>query len=160
MQSVLDLGTGSGVQLLGQLDSAENIVATDVHERALALAQATIATTDAQNVEFRHGSWFEPVEGESFDRIVANPPFVVGLPEVGHVYRDSGLNLDGASELVISQAVEHLNPGGTAHLLAAWIHSSDEAWQQRVASGFRALVLAPGSCSEMSQIQHCMFQHG
>lgn len=134
VQSVLDLGTGSGVQLLGQLDSAENIVATDVHERALALAQATIATTDAQNVEFRHGSWFEPVEGESFDRIVANPPFVVGLPEVGHVYRDSGLNLDGASELVISQAVEHLNPGGTAHLLAAWIHSSDEAWQQRVAS--------------------------
>ncbi|MFH0410716.1 methyltransferase [Corynebacterium sp. L4756] len=132
--SVLDLGTGSGVQLLGQLDSAERIVATDVHERALALAQATIATTDAKNVEFRHGSWFEPVAGEKFDRIVANPPFVVGLPEVGHVYRDSGLNLDGASELVVSQAAEHLNEGGTAHLLAAWIHTSDNAWQQRVAS--------------------------
>ncbi|MDN6273922.1 MAG: class I SAM-dependent methyltransferase [Corynebacterium casei] len=134
VHSVLDLGTGSGVQLLGQLGSAENIVATDVHERALALAQATIATTGAKNVDFRHGSWFEPVAGEHFDRIVANPPFVVGLPEVGHVYRDSGLNLDGASELVISEAAEHLNPGGTAHLLAAWVHTSDGAWQQRVAS--------------------------
>ncbi|WP_347285564.1 class I SAM-dependent methyltransferase, partial [Corynebacterium stationis] len=111
VQSVLDLGTGSGVQLLGQIDSAQHIVATDVHERALALAQATIATTGAQHVEFRHGSWFEPIGGEKFDRIVANPPFVVGLPEVGHVYRDSGLNLDGASELVVSQAAEHLTPG-------------------------------------------------
>ena len=58
----------------------------------------------------------------------------MGLPEVGHVYRDSGLNLDAASELVISQAAEHLTPGGTAHLLAAWVHRGEESWQQRVAS--------------------------
>src|SRR5690625_2989382 len=50
VHSVLDLGTGSGVQLLGQINSAQHIVATDVHERALALAQATIATTGAQHV--------------------------------------------------------------------------------------------------------------
>ncbi|OFK26913.1 rRNA methyltransferase [Corynebacterium sp. HMSC062E11] len=135
VSSVLDLGTGSGVQILGQLESAERIVATDVHERALQLARATVAAAGAENrVELRQGSWFEPVRHESFDRIVANPPFVVGLPEVGHVYRDSGLNLDGASELVISQAVEHLNPGGTAHILAAWVHQGDKSWQQRVAS--------------------------
>ena len=133
--SMLDLGTGSGVQLLGQLDSAERIVATDVHERALDLARATVAAADAtQRVDLRGGSWFEPVAGERFDRIVANPPFVVGLPEVGHVYRDSGLNLDGASELVVSQVTEHLNPGGTAHLLAAWVHQGEESWQQRIAS--------------------------
>lgn len=135
VSSVLDLGTGSGVQILGQLESAEKIVATDVHERALQLARATVAAAGAENrVELRQGSWFEPVQHESFDRIVANPPFVVGLPKVGHVYRDSGLNLDGASELVISQAVEHLNPGGTAHILAAWVHQGDKSWQQRVAS--------------------------
>ena len=96
--SVLDLGTGSGVQLLGQLDCAEKITATDVHERALELAEATIAATgDSEKVELLQGSWFAPVAGRRFDRLVANPPFVVGLPEVGHVYRDSGLNLDGAS---------------------------------------------------------------
>lgn len=135
VSSVLDLGTGSGVQLLGQLDSAEHIVATDVHERALDLARATVAAAGATSrVELCQGSWFEPVAGERFDRIVANPPFVVGLPEVGHVYRDSGLNLDGASELVVSQAAEHLTPGGTAHLLAAWVHQGEESWQQRVAS--------------------------
>lgn len=131
--SVLDLGTGSGVQALGQFGLAESITATDVHPRALDLAEATFAGAGAP-VELLEGPWFEPVAGRTFDRIVANPPFVVGLPEVGHVYRDSGLNLDGASELVISRAPAHLAPGGTAHLLAAWVHTPEQSWAQRVAS--------------------------
>ena len=131
--SVLDLGTGSGVQALGQFGLAESITATDVHPRALDLAEATFAGADAP-VELLEGPWFEPVAGRTFDRIVANPPFVVGLPEVGHVYRDSGLNLDGASELVVSRTPEFLAPGGTAHLLAAWVHTPDQSWAQRVAS--------------------------
>lgn len=143
VESVLDLGTGSGVQLLGQLGNSTRVVATDVHARALELARATVAAAGAtERVDLRQGSWFEPVDGERFDRIVANPPFVVGLPTVGHVYRDSGLNLDGASELVISQAPEHLNPGGTAHLLAAWVHQGDVPWQQRVASWLPATGVA------------------
>lgn len=138
VESVLDLGTGSGIQTLGQLSFAQRIVATDVHPRALDLAEATLAgeAGDANNadVSLREGSWFEPAGGERFDRIVSNPPFVVGLPEVGHVYRDSGLNLDGATELVVSQSPSHLNEGGVAHILGAWIHVAGESWQQRVAS--------------------------
>lgn len=135
VSTVLDLGTGSGVQTLGQLCCAQTVTATDVHPRALSLARATLAAAgESSRVELLEGSWFEPVAGRKFDRIVSNPPFVVGLPEVGHVYRDSGLDLDGASQLVVSQAPEHLNPGGTAHLLAAWVHQGDQPWQQRVAS--------------------------
>ncbi len=133
VDTVLDLGTGSGVQALGQVGIAAHITATDIHPRALELAAATFAGADA-HVELLQGPWFEPVAGRTFDRIVANPPFVVGLPEVGHVYRDSGLNLDGASELVVSQAADHLAPGGTAHLLAAWVHTHEESWASRVAS--------------------------
>ena len=135
VESVLDLGTGSGVQALGQLECADAVTATDVHGPALDLAEATFAANDAaERVELLQGPWFEPVAGRRFDRIVANPPFVVGLPEVGHVYRDSGLNLDEASELVVSQAAEHLTEGGTAHLLAAWIHPAGGSWRNRVAS--------------------------
>lgn len=132
VESLLDLGTGSGVQILGQLGVVKRAVGTDVHPRALDFARATLA--GEPGVELREGSWFEPVAGEKFDRIVANPPFVVGLPSIGHVYRDSGLSLDGASELVVSQLAEHLNPGGTAHVLAAWVHTDKERWQTRVAS--------------------------
>lgn len=133
--TVLDLGTGSGVQVLGQLGCAESVTATDVSERALTLARATVAAAGASDrVELKEGSWFEPVAGRRFDRVVANPPFVVGLPEVGHVYRDSGMELDGASQKVVSEVTDYLNPGGTAHLLAAWVHRTDENWAQRVAS--------------------------
>lgn len=134
VDSVLDLGTGSGVQLLGQIGHTTSLTATDVHPRAIALAEATLAANEIDEVELLTGSWFEPVVGRRFDRIVSNPPFVVGLPEVGHVYRDSGLNLDGASELVVSSAPEYLAEGGTAHLLAAWIHPNDGSWRQRLAS--------------------------
>ena len=82
VDTVLDLGTGSGVQALGQLGTAEQVTATDIHPRALELAAATFAGAGAQ-VELLQGAWFEPVAGRRFDRIVANPPFVVGLPEVG-----------------------------------------------------------------------------
>ena len=133
--SVLDLGTGSGVQILGQADSAQKVTATDVSTRALALADATIRGANiADKVELRAGSWFEPVVGKRFDRIVANPPFVVGSTEIMHTYRDSGLDLDGASELVVSEVADYLAPGGSAYLLASWAHSGEIPWQHRVAS--------------------------
>lgn len=139
--SVLDLGTGSGVQALGQLDCAGAITATDPHPRALDLAEATLTAARAADVaaapasvELLEGPWFEPVAGRHFDRIIANPPFVVGLPEVGHIYRDSGMDLDGATRLVVEQAPRHLAEDGSAYLLGAWVHTTDSSWEQRVAS--------------------------
>lgn len=134
VERALDLGTGSGVQALAQAGCAAKVVATDIHPRALELAKATLAANGVDNVELRTGAWFEPVAGETFDRIVANPPFVVGLPEVGYVYRDSGLTLDGATELVVGQAPDYLAADGTACILGAWVHTLDQPWQNRVAS--------------------------
>ena len=141
--TVLDLGAGCGVQALGQ-HRAASIVATDVHPRACIYAEATLAAAGLRGVsgdagadavaEVIEGSWFQPVAGRRFDRIVANPPFVVGVPEVGHVYRDSGLDLDGATELMLREVPDHLEPDGTAHLLGAWVHPDGGDWATRVAS--------------------------
>ena len=155
VESVLDLGTGSGVQLLGQLGSAASVTGTDIHPRALDFARATVAgatvagatvagattadgaadDTPGPQVELLTGPWFEPVSGRTFDRVTANPPFVVGPPEVDHIYRDSGLALDGATQKVASEVVDYLAPHGTAHLLGAWVHTAEGgSWRQRVAS--------------------------
>ncbi|GAB2672472.1 methyltransferase [Gordonia jinhuaensis] len=132
---VLDLGTGCGVQAVAALDYADHVTATDITDRSLAMARAGLAINriDATQVDLARGPWFEPVAGQRFDRIVANPPFVVGPPRVTHSYRDSGLDLDGASQIVISQAADHLTEGGTASLLASWAITSDD-WRERVAS--------------------------
>lgn len=146
---LLDLGTGSGV--LALVLPADETVATDIHGRALDFARASecsVPRTDRDRapVDWRAGSWFDPVDGELFDRIVSNPPFVVGDGDVGHIYRDSGLTLDGASRLVVAGAAEHLSPGGTAHLLGAWATGFTESPASRVASwlpdnGVRAWVV-------------------
>ncbi|WP_159838074.1 DUF7782 domain-containing protein [Nocardia sp. CY41] len=131
--TVLDLGTGCGVQAVHAASYAQRVTATDVNPRALWLAEATAALNEL-DVELVEGSWFEPVRGRRFDQVVANPPFVVGPGRVEHTYRDSGLALDGASKLVISQAADLLVPGGTAAMLAAWAHVEDEDWRGRVSS--------------------------
>ncbi|WP_345496589.1 DUF7782 domain-containing protein [Nocardia callitridis] len=131
--SVLDLGTGCGIQAVHAASYAEQVTGTDVSARALWLAEATAALNGIE-LALHEGSWFEPVAGRRFDQVVANPPFVVGPARIEHTYRDSGLALDGASELVISGAPDLLAPGGTAAMLAAWVHVDGEDWRHRVSS--------------------------
>lgn len=134
VRTALDLGTGCGVQALHLDAHCEHIVATDTNERALALAAAT-ARLNGMSWELRGGSLFEPVAGERFDLIVSNPPFVVGAGILDYSYRDSGMVGDGLSETLIRQVGDHLEPGGTAQIMANWIVRSGEedgAWQRRV----------------------------
>lgn len=148
VSTVLDLGCGSGIQLLGQAHCAEQLIGTDISARALEFAHATAAANGIY-CDLRQGAWFEPLAGEQVDRIVANPPFVVGPPSIRHVYRDSGEDLDGATAKVVQQSCAHLNPGGTAHLLGAWVYTDENnpvSWQARVrswipSSGINAWVL-------------------
>lgn len=130
---VLDVGTGCGVQAVHAASYARTVTGTDISERSMLLASAT-SVLNGLDIELLQGSWFEPVRGRTFDRIVANPPFVVGLGTVSHSYRDSGLDLDGASKLMIEQAPAYLTLGGTAVLLASWLHVDGEDWRTRVAS--------------------------
>ncbi len=132
-EHVLDVGTGCGVQAVHAAAYARAVTGTDISPRSTMLASATAALNEL-SVELLQGSWFEPVTGRTFDRIVANPPFVVGLGTVDHTYRDSGLDLDGASQLMVEQAPDYLRAGGTAAILASWVHIDGQDWRARVAS--------------------------
>ena len=106
-------------------------MATDVTERALGVARLNLELNDVTNVELREGSLFEPVEGELFDLIVSNPPFVVS-PDTDLIFRDAGLEGDEISRLVARGAAEHLEPGGFASMLICWGHGAGDDWSERV----------------------------
>lgn len=129
--TVLDLGTGCGVQALHASTHARTVTATDVSARALALARATFWLNEVE-VETVRGEWFEPVAGRRFDQVVCNPPFVVGPARVDYTYRDSGLAGDGASAMMVRRLPAHLTEGGVGHLLASWLHRAGEDWADRV----------------------------
>jgi methylase of polypeptide subunit release factors len=123
VDSVLDLGTGCGIQALHARRFARRVVATDISERALGFARLNAELNGVDGIEFRLGSLYEPVAGERFDRIVSNPPFVItprtpGVPE--YEYRDGGLEGDALVASVVAGAARHLEPGGTAQLLGNW----------------------------------------
>ncbi len=128
VERALDLGTGSGIQALLASRHANNVVATDVNRRALEFA-ALNASLNGRSLDLREGSLFEPVAGESFDLIVANPPFVVS-PDSDFVYRDSTLPSDELCREVVRGAAAHLRPGGFATVLCNWIcREPDERWE-------------------------------
>jgi methylase of polypeptide subunit release factors len=126
----LDVGTGSGIQALYLSGHADAVVATDVSDRALRLA-ATTAALSGLSWDLRVGSLLDPVAGETFDLIVANPPFVVSAGGEW-TYRDSGLAGDALSEHLVRAIPRALAPGGSAHLLANWIVPADGDWAGRV----------------------------
>ena len=146
----LDLGTGCGVQSLHLADHARDVVATDVNQRALAMTRLNAALNEVA-VDVRSGSLFDPVRSDEFDLLVTNPPFVVS-PGTGEllVYRDSGLPGDEMVRRVVTGAPAHLAPGGTAQVLANWVHVEGVPWQDRVA---RWLLPAEGRSCEAWVVQ-------
>ncbi|MGN8049144.1 DUF7059 domain-containing protein [Curtobacterium sp. 22159] len=123
VRRVLDLGTGCGVQAMHARRFADEVVATDISQRALDIARFNAQLNGIDGIEFRLGSLFEPVAGERFDRIVSNPPFVItprreGVPS--YEYRDGGMVGDALVETVLRGLGDHLEPGGTAQLLGNW----------------------------------------
>jgi release factor glutamine methyltransferase len=118
--SALDLGTGSGAIALAlkRMRPKARVVAVEASAAALVIARRN-AVKHALEIEFRHGRWLEPLAGERFDLIVANPPYVaegdahladlVFEPRSALVSGPDGLD---AIREIARDAPRHLCPGG------------------------------------------------
>ncbi|MFF4015174.1 methyltransferase [Streptomyces sp. NPDC001843] len=132
--AALDLGTGSGIQALHATRHATRVTATDLNPRALHFTALTLALSGVPAADLRQGSLFEPVkEGERYDLIVSNPPFVIS-PAARLTYRDGGMGGDDLCRSLVQGAGERLSEGGFAQFLANWQHVEGEDWQDRLRS--------------------------
>ena len=119
--TVLDVGTGSGALAVAiSLLSRAQVTAVDVSEAALTIARANAWRLGA-DIRFLLGDLYAPVEGERFDMIVSNPPYIPRaqmahlMPEVR---REPVQALCGGEDgldyyrFLTAGAPEHLTPGG------------------------------------------------
>ena len=119
--SVLDMGTGSGAIVVAMAHSRPDamVTALDVSQDALAVAARNAQRNNAK-VRFLHSDWYAAVEGEQFDLIVSNPPYIADgdrhLSEGDLRFEPSGALTDfsdGLSALrtIIAGAPSKLAPG-------------------------------------------------
>ena len=142
---VADLGTGTGaiaLSLASERPQAQ-VVATDVSADALAVARANGVSNAVANVEFRHGSWWAPLQGERFHLVASNPPYIADgdahLVQGDLRFEPPPALSSGADGLeaireIVGDASTHLMPGGWLLL--------EHGWDQ--AAAIRALMTAAG----------------
>lgn len=118
--TVLDLGTGSGAIALAlqHRHPAARLIAVDRSEAALAVARDNGRRLGLA-VDWRLGSWFEPLAGQRVDLIVSNPPYIRADDPHLAALRHEPLEAlvageDGLADLraLIAGAPDHLHDGG------------------------------------------------
>lgn len=150
---VLDLGTGTGAIALAIAKNRPQaqVTAVDFSTEALSIAKENAQNLDLARVRFIQSDWFSSLQGEKFDVIVSNPPYIaendVHLTQ-GDLRFEPLTALasgkDGLEDIrrIIQAAPSHLNPNGWLMLE----HGYDQA--EKVAEllrlhGFERISHAP-----------------
>ncbi|CCH76681.1 putative transferase [Nostocoides japonicum T1-X7] len=141
--TAVDLGTGCGVQALHLSGHAREVTVTDTSRRALAYARFN-AALNGQTWRVLEGDLLTPVEGERFDLVVSNPPFVItprGADVPVFEYRDGGRAGDDVVAELVRGVGSLLRPGGVAQLLGNWEVPAGADWRDRVGEWVRGTGL-------------------
>jgi release factor glutamine methyltransferase len=104
-ETVLDIGTGSGVQAVFAADMASSVLATDISVEAVEVARLNIKRHGlSKKIEVRQGDLFAPVnKDEKFDVILFN---------IAYPYNEKNQGLWKVHERFFAEAGKHLKPGG------------------------------------------------
>jgi len=144
---VLDLCTGSGCIAIATAHYHPHwdVTGADINDAALSLAEENKARLHADNVTLRKSDLFAGLQGEVYDLIVTNPPYVTDdetdalpreyshEPELGLRAGHDGLDL---ALRILRDAPEHLSADGllicevgeAEHALAALLPQLPMAW--------------------------------
>jgi methylase of polypeptide subunit release factors len=105
VKRALDLGCGAGTLALAL--EADEVVATDVSERAVRFGRLN-AALNGKTIDFRVGSLGDPIAGERFDLAVCQPPFVPRAEGVKHAtYMHGGPRGDEIARAMIQVVRAH-----------------------------------------------------
>ena len=115
VRNALDLCSGSGVAALCLSRIAERVDAVEIVPQVADAARINVALADREDrVTVHCGSLYEPLQGQKFDLIIANPPFVPGTWDFAGdpVGAGGGDGLDVARD-IWRGARDHLQPSGS-----------------------------------------------
>ena len=129
---VLELCAGTGVAaLLAARQNASEAWATDITDRSVYFEQWNAALNGFPNVRAIRSDAWNALEGETFDRVYAHPPYVPALTHV-YDYRDAGEDGEHVSRRIVQGLPAHLRPGGRASITCALTDRTGAPIEQRI----------------------------
>ena len=151
-EKILDIGTGSGCIACSIAKAIDgNILGVDISKEALEVANQNAKRLILdKRVSFKESDLFSNLEGEKFDIIVSNPPYIPPQ-EKAHIQKevlkepdlalytkdDKGLEF---YEKIIQNAPKHLNPKGYI-LFELGIGQSEDVKNLLVQNGFKNIEI-------------------
>ena len=146
-QSVLEIGTGSGIVAMYASRLTDDITVTDIHFDACELARKNFAENGIENIEILWGNLFEVVENRKFDVILFNTPYLPTeddevLDNTINYAFDGGLNGRKVIDLFLNEVKNHLNDGGIVQMIQSSLSGNDETLARLDDMGFIAEIAA------------------
>ncbi len=147
--NVLDIGTGTGIQAITASKKADEVIASDINQKALEDAQLNIEIEKSKNITLIKSNLFNKIPKQKFDLIIFNPPY---LPEEKNIEDPALFSAKRGTETTtkfLNTITDFLKPDGIILLI-----SSSLANQNNILETIKNNLLV----SEVLETQHIFFE--
>ena len=146
-QSVLEIGTGSGIVAMYASRLTDSITVTDINSDACLLADRNFKDNNIGNIEILFGNLFEPVKTRKFDVILFNTPYLPTeedevIDDTINYAFDGGLNGRKVIDVFLDEVGNHLNDGGIVQMIQSSLSGTRETLDKFDELGFIAEIKA------------------
>ncbi len=130
-EDFLELCAGTAPAALLAARSTKNVWATDIAERSIDFAKFNAALNGITNVRFAQGDLYQPVDGHSFDRIAAHPPYVPVL-QPAEIFYGGGESGEEITKRIIAELPPKLKLGGRLYCRTLGIEQPGQSFESRI----------------------------
>jgi SAM-dependent methyltransferase len=126
----VDLCSGSGIGALVLSRSVKRSTASDITPRATHFARFNQLLNRCGNVDVVCGDLYEAVQGRTFDRIVAHPPYIPAIRNTV-IWRDGGDTGEAIVQRVVEGLPDYLRPGGSCLMVCLGLDTREGQFEER-----------------------------
>ena len=144
-QSVLEIGTGSGLVSMYASLLTDDVTATDINYNALELAEKNFKLNNIGTIKLEFGDLFEPVKDKKFDVILFNTPYLptdsddIINDDLNYAF-DGGLDGRKVIDRFINEVSNHLNEKGIVQIIQSSLSDNDRTLDMFDRNGFVAEI--------------------
>ena len=144
-QSVLEIGTGSGLVSMYASLLTDDVTATDINYNALELAEKNFKLNNIGTIKLEFGDLFEPVKDKKFDVILFNTPYLptdsedIINDDLNYAF-DGGLDGRKVIDRFINEVSNHLNDKGIVQIIQSSLSDNNRTLDMFDRNGFIAEI--------------------